>query len=953
MQLRVLEHPYVFDHRIADCDKCELKDSRQTHMCLSQRPTNWNGLMVVGEGPGVAEARSKTPFLGAQGNVLNALLSQAGLKREETYVTNALLCLAPRHEKSLEEDFPYAVPSCRPRLLEEIAHYQPRVIIALGRAGLLALTGSASTKMKREKLDCQTCHGELTLPNYPCGHCKAPVPYRGVSQPLLPCPSCAHDAGGVADHTEAEAKLAKRKMKCPECGGRKTKLTEIDIFTSEHRIQHVAGAVFDGHELGLPMVKYVIPSYHPSRILTKAETKAQRNDSGQFLFSPALEHFRKAARLLETDRQWPFKYEVLGQTEDQAIRLKKWIDCRVVQSREGFYAPDYFTIDIETDNKDPQTVTDIRCVGINSCWFSNPYGEYSGPIVVVTTGLPADHPTIRVLRAFLEDERCIKAAQNGILYDTQVLWRQWGIECRSFKEDTLYAHFSIAPDENHDLQHIATTFTDTIAWKPVKNKNGHEAWESSEQLHLYNARDVYNTGLSLAGLHREMAAEDSRFVYRLDVMKAHVARGMDRAGLPVDPEPYEKLRGEATEASARSLERLKEITKDPAFNPNSPAQLAKVLYDPQGLCGFVPKLFTDKGAPSTKAEALFPFRGKHPFVDELLEFRKWDRILGTYFGRTNEDGELETGIAVDSDWRIRCRWNPIGAKTGRWSSSPNLMNWPEELRGVISTAKLKRRLLFGADMPQAELRVIAALSGDDKLIELCSIADETRKFNPDYDPHSYVAAIAFPNYLDIPEWESKVLPDGTIKKFSRRKGLRDAIKAVIYGLNYGAGAAKVHMTIMTDPRYDGPPLSLEMVERIIVAIYQAFPKVRSYREKVIAAAQRTGYVRDALINRRRVYPLRDVPPTEASNYAIQATVASMMDFSLVEFACALPGVDESAMLIAQVHDAAYGECDEDRGDACSALLAEAMSQKIRLVPDAPWMEFPVTAKTAKVWAALG
>ncbi len=952
MKLRVLEHPYVFDHRIANCEQCELRDKRVETMCLSQRPTNWNGLMVVGEGPGVNESRLKSPFIGQSGNILNALLKQAGLERSETYITNATLCNPPQHDKNLDEDFPRLVPSCRPRLLEEIAHYEPRVIIALGRAALLSLTGKEIEKVKREKIECATCAGQLTLPWYACTHCKTRIPYLGQAKPLSACPQCSMPQGGMVNHAEAEKALAKKKMKCPGCDGRKTREVVHNLYVTEHRIDHVAGAVFDGVELGLPMVKYVIPSYHPSRILRKAETKAQRSNSGQFLFSPALEHFKKARRLLEHERAWNFGHRVIAQGPEQAFELKRWLDARIVYAPEGFYTADYFTVDLETDNAEPVAVTDIRCVGIAPVYVSNPQGEACQPIVVDTEGLPRDHPTVRLLCDFFVNPRVRKAGQNAILYDTQVLWLHWGIECQSFTEDTLYAHFSVAPDENHDLQHIATTFTDTPAWKPPKNKNGHQVWESKDELHLYNARDVWNTSLSLESLRREMAVEKSEFVYRLDIMKAHVARGMDRVGMPVDPEPYEKLRVEAQEKAVVGLEKLKELTKNPEFNPNAPAQLAKVLFTPGGLCGFVPKLLTDAGAPSTKAEALFPFRD-HPFVKELLTYRKWSKILGTYFGRVNDEGELETGIAVDADWRIRCRWNPIGARTGRWSSSPNLMNWPEELRAVIGTTKLHRRIIVGADMPQAELRVIAALSGDDKLIELCVNSDEDRKYDPNYCPHSYVCTIAFKNYLDTPEWAEKVLPDGRVKRYSPRAGMRNAEKAVIYGLNYGAGAAKVLETIMTDERYDGPPLSLDTVERIIQAIYTAFPKVRNYREKVIEAASQTGYVRDALINRRRVYPLLQVSPTEASNYAIQATVASMIDMSMIELAHALPSVDPSAFIMAQVHDAIYSEADEDRATAVENLTSEAMSQTIRLVPGAPEMPFPVRAKSHKVWAALG
>lgn len=927
--------------------------------------------MVVGESPDTNEARLNTPFLGRSGRILDALLAQAGLKREETFITHAVMCNPPRHDKSIDEDFPHAVPSCRPRLLEEIAHYEPRVIVALGRAALLSMTGREIDRVKQEKKPtCTTCAGACRLAWYKCeasvegGLCKTRVPFR-ADAPLFNCPVCSAIGGGVANHPEAESKLAKTKMMCPECEGKKTVKVNRKIFESEHKINFVAGAVFDGLELGLPMVQYVIPSYHPTRIMQKAETKAQRSSAGQFLFSPALEHFKKARRLLSTDRAWPFGHRVFQQGPDQAIELKRWMDARIVYSPEGFYTADYFTIDLETDAKEPFEVTDIRCVGIAPMYVSNPMGEACQPIVVDTEGLPKDHPTVLVLRNFFVNPRVRKAGQNAILYDSQTLWAFWGFECQGFEEDTLYAHSSVAPDENHDLQHIALTYTDSPAWKPPKNKNGHQVWESKEQLHLYNARDVWNTSLSLeTGLRREMAVEQSAFVYKLNILKAHVARGMDRVGMPVDPEKYLALRDEAVKQKPIWLNKLRDTVKRPDFNPNAPAQLASVLYGPGSLCGFVPTSFTKTGAPSTKAEALFQFR-KHPFVADLLEFRKWRGMVSNFFGNPpeeityNEDGEeedwvQEKGIIVSDDWRIRFRWNPIGARTGRWSGSPNPQNWPEEMRAIISTEKLYRRMITGADMPQAELRVIAALSGDDKLIELCINADEDRKFDPKYDPHSYVASIAFPNYLELPEWAEKTdQATGKTKRYSPRKGLRDAVKAVIYGLNYGAGAAKVLETISTDPRYDGPPLSLDMVERIIAAIYAAFPKVRRYREKVIEASQSTGYVRDALINIRRVYPLLDVPATEGSNYAIQATVASMMDMSIIEFVHALPSVDPSAFLMSQVHDALYAEDDEDKAPMVEHLMSESMSQMIRLTPNAPMMPFVVKAKSHKIWAALG
>lgn len=176
--------------------------------------------------------------------------------------------------------------------------------------------------------------------------------------------------------------------------------------------------------------------------------------------------------------------------------------------------------------------------------------------------------------------------------------------------------------------------------------------------------------------------------------------------------------------------------------------------------------------------------------------------------------------------------------------------------------------------------------------------------------------------------------------------------SVIFAINYGAGAAKVLESIMTDVRYDGPPLSLAMVERIMAAIFTAFPKVRTYKENTIAEAQSSGYLYDGLARRRRCFPLRDVPATEAANYRIQSSVASIIDMVLIELAHMLPQVDPSAFIVAQVHDAIYIEADEAKAPQVEQLLAAAMSQEIRFVPGAPWMPFPTIAKTAKKWSDL-
>ena len=121
--LRVFNDDFVFDNRLADCNKCELAPQREKTMCLAARPKEFNGLMIVGEGPGANEARMKTPFIGRSGELVNRFLELVGVARQNTHLTNATLCMPDPYSRAQTEgkkkagagkltvDFPNAVPS--------------------------------------------------------------------------------------------------------------------------------------------------------------------------------------------------------------------------------------------------------------------------------------------------------------------------------------------------------------------------------------------------------------------------------------------------------------------------------------------------------------------------------------------------------------------------------------------------------------------------------------------------------------------------------------------------------------------------------------------------------------------------------------------------------------------------------------------------------------------------
>jgi DNA polymerase-1 len=310
----------------------------------------------------------------------------------------------------------------------------------------------------------------------------------------------------------------------------------------------------------------------------------------------------------------------------------------------------------------------------------------------------------------------------------------------------------------------------------------------------------------------------------------------------------------------------------------------------------------------------------------LLRYRDAKKIVGTYID--------SDGLRLAPDGRIHPSWKVHGTVTGRWSSSPNLQNWPAIMRTIVKPPQ--GFVLVGADYSQLELRIIAALAGDATLIRLCMEADESDKTNPQKDPHSYVAALAF----------GKVFLDSDGKG---RKALRDGTKSVVYGMNYGAGARKIQQTVMSNEDYKGPPLTIEMVERIMNAYFSGFPQVREYRDRALWQAEEARAVFSPILRRRRPFPLKDIDATIAMNFPIQSCAADIMNESIDVLFRALPEADPDAVILAQVHDAVYVECREERATQVAALVEKSMTRTLRLVAGAPEMLFVASAKVGTSW----
>jgi DNA polymerase I-like protein with 3'-5' exonuclease and polymerase domains len=396
---------------------------------------------------------------------------------------------------------------------------------------------------------------------------------------------------------------------------------------------------------------------------------------------------------------------------------------------------------------------------------------------------------------------------------------------------------------------------------------------------------------------------------------------------------------------------MREIARNDEFNPNSPEQLRKILYEDLGYPVIV---WTDGGKsgkkqPSTANDVLVRLPDT-PFKRAMLTFRAGTSVLKAYFDVSRGVATPSRGIRIWADGRAHTTWKAL-ARSGRFVSSPNWQNIPGWIRKMVVAPK--GRLIVGADYDQLELRIIAALSNDATLIGMCLNADDKRKLEPDFDPHSYVAQLSFgPLYTNLLLKDPKHDPDPAKKckcQTCTRKMYRDICKRVIYGLNYGAGAATV-LEAIYNGGYNGPPLSIEMLERIKLAIFKAFPGIPKWRDKLVKEVTRDQAVFSPIMKRWRTFPLGDIPTTEVFNLPIQSAGADIINIrNTIFYEQHMHRIDPTAMYLAQVHDAVYYEVDENKAEAFEAQLTETLTWETALAPGGQVMMFSAGAKSAINW----
>ncbi len=398
-------------------------------------------------------------------------------------------------------------------------------------------------------------------------------------------------------------------------------------------------------------------------------------------------------------------------------------------------------------------------------------------------------------------------------------------------------------------------------------------------------------------------------LYNIELPLVSVLADMEAVGFHVNVDgvlEYAKLLAKAEQALAEQIY----FRAGHEFNINSPKQLGTVLFEEMGL----PAGKKTKTGYSTNAETLESLRYSYEIADDILNYRQIAKLRGTY-------GESLAAMA-DENGCIHSTFNQTVTATGRLSSTePNLQNIPvrtelgREMRRFFVPSDAGR-VLVDADYSQIELRLLAAISGDETM---------TNAFVSGVDIHASTASEVFG--VPIEQVTSAV---------------RSRAKAVNFGIVYGIGEYSLSRDIGTTRKE-----AAEYIKNYL----STYKKVDEYLKNAVSEAKEFGYV-TTLFGRRRYIPeinvsnkmTRAFGERVAMNSPIQGTAADIIKLAMINTSRALKAEGLDAKLVLQVHDELIVDSSADDAEAVKAVLVREMENAVKLsVP------LSVEAKIGNSW----
>lgn len=477
-----------------------------------------------------------------------------------------------------------------------------------------------------------------------------------------------------------------------------------------------------------------------------------------------------------------------------------------------------------------------------------------------------------------------------------------GIECKSKYMDTAIMAYLLNPSEsNYDLDRVLKKYlkVDVPSYEEVfgKGRDKKKLEEIGEDIladyicsrcvHLFDLRE------KLMNFIEEM--DMKRLLLEIEMPLVEVLKSMEVSGFTLDKEVLKEL---SQKINDRIAEILDKIYKEAGyqFNVNSPKQLSEFLFEKLNL----PVIKKTKTGYSTDSEVLEQLVPYNNIVNDIIEYRQLTKLKSTYI-----DGFLPL---MDENNRVHSNFKQMVTSTGRISSTePNLQNIPirEEFGRQIRRAFIPRTkdgYIVSADYSQIELRVLAHVSGDEKLIE---------SFMNNEDIHLRTASEVFKVPME------KVTPE-----------MRRAAKAVNFGIIYGISDYGLSRDLK---------ISRKEAKEYINNYFERYKGVKEYIEKIVRFAKENGYV-ITIMNRRRYIPeinsrnftQRSQAERLAMNAPIQGSAADIIKMAMVRVYNDLEKLKLKSKLILQVHDELVVDTYKDEVEIVKKILKDNMENVVQL-----------------------
>ncbi len=521
---------------------------------------------------------------------------------------------------------------------------------------------------------------------------------------------------------------------------------------------------------------------------------------------------------------------------------------------------------------------------------------------------PENQEEAQVLAAkfipFFENEDIEKIGQN-LKYDLKIL-SNYGITVKGKLFDTMIAHYLINPDMRHNMDILAETYLqyspqsiEELIGKKGKNQKSMRdvALEEIKEYAVEDAditfqlKELFTTELDNTGT--------KKLFDDIEIPLVKVLADMEREGIRVDVAFLQSLSQNLTE-DIKKLEQNIYETAGEKFNLASPKQLGDILFDKLKIGGAKQKK-TKTGQYATGEEILSYLAADNPIVKDILDWRQLVKLQNTYVDALPNQVDVVTK-------RIHTDYMQTVAATGRLSSNnPNLQNIPirtergRQIRKAF-VARDENYTLVSADYSQIELRVIAALCGEENMIK------------------------AFQNKEDIHKSTASKVFNVPLEEVTREQ--RSHAKTVNFGIIYGVSA--FGLSNQTN-------LSRKESADLIEAYYQTYPKLKSYIQDQVDFARDNGYVQ-TIVGRRRY--LKDInsqnaivrggAERNAVNAPIQGSAADIIKIAMINIHKKLTDENWKSKMLLQVHDELVFDVHNDELDAIQPMIKHEMENAFQL-----------------------